>query len=88
MVLLEDLVNLGVGLPEVENFFEGVTQACRNVKNKSRKEHLIIDTMREKLHDAQDERNKLRLRKARTIKFVYISTIIIDYHLITVGKWM
>ena len=71
VVLLEELVNLGVGLPEVENFLEGVTQACRNEKNKSRKENLIIDTMKEKLCDAQDERNKLRLRKARTIKFVY-----------------
>ena len=71
VALLEELVNLGVGLPEVENFFEGVTQACRNEKNKSRKENLIIDTMKEKLHDAQDERKKLRLRKARTIKFVY-----------------
>ena len=70
VVLLEELVNLGVGLPEVEKFFEGVTEACRNVKNKSRKENLIIDTMKEKLHDALDERNKLRLRKARTIKFV------------------
>ena len=49
---MEKLVKLGVGVAEVEHFFMGVTDTCRNTKNKVRKENLIVGTMKEKLKDA------------------------------------
>ena len=70
VIFMEKLVKLGVGVAEVEHFFKGVTETCRNTKNKVRKENLIVGTMKEKLNDAYDERNLWRQMKARTISKV------------------
>ena len=52
VAMMEALIERGVGLAEVEHFFEGLADSCRTLKNKSRKEKLIIGTMRRKYHSA------------------------------------
>ena len=55
VVMMEALIERGVGLAEVEHFFEGLADSCRTLKNKSRKEKLIIGTMKEKYHDKGED---------------------------------
>ena len=57
VVLMRKLIDKGVGLAEVEKFFCDLAEKCRNVKNKSRKESLIVFTMKDKYRDAILERN-------------------------------
>ena len=70
LVLMKKLINKRVGLAEIENFFSDLAETCRNVQNKSRKENLILMTMKDKYRDMILERNAWVRRKARTIKLV------------------
>ena len=56
--LIKKLINRGVGFAEVENFFADLAEKCRNIKNKSRKENLILSTMREKYRDSILEKDR------------------------------
>ena len=67
-VLMEKLINKGLGLNEVEAFFGNQAEKCRNIKNKSRKENLIMFTMKDKYRDIILEREEWRRRKARTTR--------------------
>ena len=42
VVLMKKLIKKRVGLAEVEKFFSDLAEKCRNVKNKLRKENLIL----------------------------------------------
>ena len=68
--LMKKLINRRVGLAEIENFFSDLAEKSRNVRNKSRKENLIVMAMKDKYSDMILERTAWRRRKARTIKLV------------------
>ena len=70
VIMLQQLIDKGVGLAEVEEFFEDLAQKCRNSENRSRKENLIMLTMKDKHRDALKDRDYWRLQKAKTIKKV------------------
>ena len=68
--LMQELIERKLGVAEVEKFFDCLAEKSRNVKNKLRRENLIVQTMKDKYHDTILERNAWRTRKARTIKLV------------------
>ena len=70
VVLMKKLIDKRVGVAEIEEFYSDLAEKCRNIKNKSRKENLILDAMKEKYRDTILERDAWRRRKARTIKLV------------------
>ena len=55
--LMRKLIKQGVGVAEVEEFFEGLADSHRNTKYRSvRKTKSIMFTMRDKLLDSLEER--------------------------------
>ena len=70
VIMLQQLLDKGVGLAEVEEFFENLAQKCRNSENRSRKENLIMLTMKDKYRDGLKDRDYWRLQKAKTIRKV------------------
>ena len=70
--LMRKLIKQGVGVAEVEEFFEDLADSHRNTKYRSvRKSKLIMFTMKDKLLDSLEERRFWKRHKASVIKKIH-----------------